>query len=141
MKKLVAALVIMLSFGLASAEGTKVLKVEEFGISITVSEMAPDFLKWDAAILGQDRFMNGNRLSLVSFNNPDETVIINCLFGLKDEKLYVLAFAVLYIESMNVDIYEDLDFIRTGVPTSVLVRVKDASPTEVFRVQLSKIQI
>ncbi len=139
----IAFVVLTLLFcGPVFAEGTKVLALPD-KTQITVPELAPDFPLWDAILLAQESYPNGNGLFLVQSFSPDERTVVITLVGKQNNKIILLAFAVRYASNPNgeVDIYEDLGFLKTGHSSGHFVRVDKASPTEMFKYHLTNVKI
>ena len=147
--KLIYALLFVLFVVLAlvcyetvSAEGTKVLTFPD-KTQITVPELAPEFQNWDALILAQEVYSNGNGLCVAQFISPNEQIMVIALFGKRGDKVFLLGFAVKYVNSKNAEfeIYEDLGFLKTGHSSGHFVRVDEASPTDAFKFHLMNIKI
>ncbi len=128
--------------GSAFSEGTKVLSIPG-KTPITVPELAPEFLKWDAVLLVKEDYPNGNFLAVTQSISPDERTVVISLVGKQNDKIIILGFAVKYTNSKNseFEIYEDLGFLKTGKPTGVFYRVDKASPTAAFKFYLTNTKI
>ena len=125
------------------AGGAKTLTTDSKSVSVTVPELAPDFLNWEGQMIGMDEYPNGNALLLVGFESPDGRTQVAALVAVIKDKAHVVAIAVWYIERPKAepDVYEDLEFLKTGIPTDLLTQVEKPDKLEMFNAKLTTVGI
>jgi hypothetical protein len=144
MKKLFLIVVLVLALAGAgwAAEGTKVLTIPEV-LTVTVPEMAPDFVDWEGHFLGGKNYSNGRMIGLIEWGHPDGDLFVATLvLKESDGSFYLILFQVSYFlaewdkhldqpeKYLITEYYEDLGFIKTGKPSGILVRVKEPTKWE-----------
>ena len=139
---LVSLFLLLASPVFPASDGMKTLIGDKSGVVIQVPEKAPEFLQWPGAVIGGEKYPNGNGLLLVECINPDETVIVRSLWARIEGKLYILAFAVSYeAHPDRIDLYQDVGFLDTGVPTGMFLQVADSAPLSRFQNRVSGVKI
>ena len=144
MKKIVLIVVLMLALASAAwaAEGTKVLTIPEV-LTVTVPEMAPDFVDWEGHFLGGKNYSNGRMIGLVEWEHPDGDIFVATLILKEpDGSFYLILFQVSYFlpgwenhldqpeKYLITESYEDEGFMKTGKTSGILVRVKEPTKWE-----------
>ncbi len=125
-----------------ASDGMKTLMADESGVLLQVPEKAPEFLRWPGTVIGSEKFANGNALVLVECVNPDETVLVRSLWARINGKFCLLAFAVSYEAYPDkMDLYQDVGFLDTGVPTGRLLQVADSAPLSLFKSRVGGVGI
>jgi hypothetical protein len=138
MKRFLFAVLVIFCIGCFSSlvygsEGTKILKLPNSDLVITVPEKAPDFFNFPARNIGKIKFPNETIVQAIESMNDDFTVdVITFIITVKG-KMSVVALQVIYCPEgfqnfdMNkehlTDFYEDLSFTKIGRATNILQRV------------------
>jgi hypothetical protein len=122
--------------------GTKTMIDEPTGCVIQVPQSAPEFLRWPAMAMGSEKYPNGNALALIESVNEDATVTVRSLWAMIDGKLYLLAFGVAYeAHPDKIDLYQDVGFLDTGVPTGRFLQVAESAPLSLFKSKVGGVRI
>ena len=125
-----------------ASDGTKTMIDEPTGCVIRVPERVPEFLGWPAMVIGSEKYPNGNALALIESVNEDATVSVRSLWAMIDGKLYLLAFGVAYeAHPDKIDLYQDVGFLDTGVPTGRFLQVAESAPLSLFKSKVGGVRI
>lgn len=139
---LLLTVILLLSCPISGAtEGTRVHLGPDGTFSVTVPEMAPDFLLWQAQLMSVKDYSNGRKVGLFEAGCPDGAIWALILVLLENERLYILQVQVSYllpeyfetpdVKFIRTEYYEDAGFMQTNVPTNVLIRVEKEVPWEI----------
>lgn len=144
MKRLLSLLVILSMLALpvwawSYTEGTKVVCSPAKELCVRVPEKAPDMLLFpNVRIVAQQGFANNALLAIVQSANKAGSVEATVVLVRVKDKLAVVAMAAEYARSGEVEFFEDLAFLKTGIPSNTLVRVKEPSKVSEFTKHLDK---
>lgn len=119
-------------------EGTRVIKIPDAGVVLTVPEKTPDFHLFPGQVLGSQQFQNGNAVLVIESMNGSRTVDVVVLVVKIEGKLHFIAMQVTYCpagfdkidmnkpieDQIRVEYLGDMKFMKTGVPSDEMTRVK-----------------
>jgi len=140
---LMATFLIGASF--VQAEDLKTMCVPDIAekVCVTISEKAPDFMKFPGNVIGQKQFSNGNAIQGVEHMNKAQTVDVMALVALIAGKVHIIAIVVSYCpegfsnfdstKAHVTDSYQDVTFMKTGRPTGLMTKVDKAADYSTFR--------
>ena len=146
MEKLLSCLVMLSMLAVSVwawsyAEGTKKICLTPENC-ITVPEKAPDFTKFEAQVLGQRAFANGNALLIAELLNEANTVDVIMMLVMVEGKVSIIAMQVTYapetfakydIDKAHVsDSYEDSTFTEKGKLSNTLMKVDKLTDYKLF---------
>lgn len=144
-KRMLSVLVVLavllfsaVAFSADRPEGTKMLKSDgDSAFAVTVPAQAPDFLNWNAHILGAKKFATGNVIVILESKNKDEHVFVLAVWMVIDGKPHCVAIQVSYFpiggfkksvppeDQIKTESMIDVQFFKDFKPSGVLTRVKD----------------
>jgi hypothetical protein len=143
MKNKILVVLAILLFGVAFAFAGSGMKTLVFGThTYSISEAAPDFLKWTGRLVAATLISEPPDLcamDAVEGINADGTVRIVLVRLIESDSVYIVALMVAYTQKSGVvEVYEDLGLIQTGKPSFVLTKVSKPSDIEIFIAAKSK---
>ncbi len=153
MKKLLTVLIVFLYCTLSwSAEGTRTHGTKDGLIKVTMPEKAPDFLLWDGNILQGKNYLNGRGIAFVEVYNKEQIVWgMVLILREPDGSLHVILLQIDYISPeykrnpdprlLKTEYYEDVQFIKTNIPSDILVKVEKLTDWKILDKQTEKTKI
>jgi hypothetical protein len=142
---IVGTIVLLLCANIAGAENLKTMCVPDIDekVCVTISEKAPDFMKFPGQAIGTRHFSNGNAIQIVEHINKAQTVDAMALVILLNGKPHIIAVVVSYCpegfsnfdstKTHVTDSYQDATFMKTGRPTGLMTKVDKAADYSTFK--------
>jgi hypothetical protein len=148
MKKLLSVLamfvllVVAPFWGWCYTEGTKSLHIGD--MTVAVPEKTPDFIDiklFDFVNVMEQRLASGARVNVAELVNKEKSVgVIVLIAEIPGEgKVHILALQVKYRDKVDIEFFEDADFMKTGKPSDKLIRVKDSPQINLILEKLGKV--